>query len=490
MGEVVLLIGHGSRDSEGKRELADLVALVRAAVPGRPVEVGVLEFADSVTPSVDEALERCIRRGATSLRIVPVLLHAAMHAQTDVPAVLERAARRFPDLTLDAAPPLTAELPLLDILEERVCSTQAELSPRPAAETIVLLVGRGSSDAAANADFFRTGRLLAERAPGRLVECAFVSLAQPDVATALERCQRLGGKRLLVVPYFINTGILVKRISDQVAAFVATHLELEVVVTPHLGVHGRLVELLRARALGLPPAPACVVTGHDLVPEGNLPPSSFPLLERYGLPPAEIEALSQRRVQVGLPPGNRTGDAAIVMQRMVYAAGDPELAALVRVHPDAVAAALGALRRGEPVLTDVRMVEVALERGRLDELGLETRCAITAARLSGERPGLTRAAAGMISLADGLEGGIVVVGNAPTALLALLDLIDAGRAHPAMVVGTPVGFVAAVEAKAELAARETPFITVEGTRGGSAIAAAACNALLRLACAAPSEVPV
>ncbi len=490
MGEVVLLVGHGSRDSEGKREFADLVAQVRALVPERRIEVGVLEFADSTMPRVDDAIDRCAQLGATELRIVPVLLHTAMHAQTDVPALVERGAARHPGLSMRVAPPLTAETMLLDIVEERIRASEASSKPPSHDATTVLLVGRGSNHPAANAEFFRTGRLLAERM-GRQVECGFVSLASPDVPTALERCLRLEAQRVVVAPYFVNTGILVKRIAAQVAAFGADHPGLELIVTPHLGVHAGLVQLLRERVLDGAGTSALASAEPMHCPPPPSDPSSldFPLLARYGLPPAEIEELSQRRITELIPNGAADDAPWAITRRMVYAAGDPALAPLVRIHPQAVDTAVATLRAGEPVLTDVQMVDVALERRRLVQLGVQTRCAILATRTAraAPRPGMTRAAAGMIALADGLVGGIVVVGNAPTALLALLDLVDAGRARPAVIIGTPVGFVAAAEAKAELAARATPLITVEGSRGGSAIAAAAANALLRLACPTLSE---
>jgi precorrin-8X/cobalt-precorrin-8 methylmutase len=217
-----------------------------------------------------------------------------------------------------------------------------------------------------------------------------------------------------------------------------------------------------------------------------------PLLERYGLGPIATEELSLHRVDDALRgTGDWTGPEAEIVRRIVYAAGDPALAPLVSIHPGAVRAGLAALGAGEPILADVRMVAVALDRRRLDACGAPIRCAIDApgAAEEAQRRGVTRAAAGMALLADGLAGGIVVVGNAPTALLALLDLVDAGRARPALIVGTPVGFVAAAEAKAELAARDLPFITIEGTRGGSAVAAAALNALARLAVLARAEAP-
>ncbi len=208
------------------------------------------------------------------------------------------------------------------------------------------------------------------------------------------------------------------------------------------------------------------------------------LVERYALPPEAIEELSLRRVEA-ITGGLRDRPEAerVVTRRIVYAAGDPTLAALVRFHPQAVEAGISALRAGSPVVADVRMVEVALDGSRLAHLGCQMHCAIDAAEVVREarERGLPRAAVAMRSLAERLRDAVVVVGNAPTALLSLLDLVDAGEVRPALIIGMPVGFVAAVESKEELTARDVPFITIEGTRGGSAVAAAATNALLRLA---------
>ena len=208
------------------------------------------------------------------------------------------------------------------------------------------------------------------------------------------------------------------------------------------------------------------------------------LLVRYGLPPAEIEArslaLMERLAGRDLPaePGARR-----VAVMMLYAAGDPDLAGSIRVHPGAVEAGLAALRAGRLIVTDVRMVAAAVESERLARLGPAVRCAIDhpdAAQRARAR-GITRAAAAIELLESELDGALVAIGNAPTALLALLDAVDAGRVRPALIVGTPVGLIAAAESKEELIGREVPYVTVRGTRGGSAIAAAAVNALVRLA---------
>lgn len=203
------------------------------------------------------------------------------------------------------------------------------------------------------------------------------------------------------------------------------------------------------------------------------------LLERYALPAAAIEAESLARLRA------RLGDAAPsdpVSLRLLYAAGDPSLAPDVDVHPRLVAAAVAALRRGATLVGDGHLVLAGIARALAAGLGCALRTAIDdpeVARLarSGSR---TRAALAMECLAADLDGGLAVIGTSPTALLALLDMVDAGRCRPAAVVATPVGLVAAAEAKEELRARGDvlPYATLRGSRGGSPLAAAAVNALL------------
>lgn len=207
------------------------------------------------------------------------------------------------------------------------------------------------------------------------------------------------------------------------------------------------------------------------------------LVERYALPPEEIERRSLALVDAAL--AGRFADAAerTAASRIVYAAGDLALAESIRFRGQAVSTAIVALRAGCPVVVDVRMVAAALDRSRLARLGSELVCAIElpgVAELAGEQ-GVTRAIAGIRLAGSRLNGAVVAIGNAPTALLALLDRIDAGAVAPACVIGMPVGFVAAAESKEALLRREVPAIAVAGTRGGSPLAAAAVNALLRLA---------
>ena len=173
----------------------------------------------------------------------------------------------------------------------------------------------------------------------------------------------------------------------------------------------------------------------------------------------------------GLPP-----DAEPVATRIIHACGMPEIAADLRISPEFVSAAKSAISAGRPVLVDAEMVG----QGIIDrQLAIVCTLNDPAARELGIRKGTTRSAAAVELWRDRLDGAIAVIGNAPTALFALLELIDAGAPKPAAIIGFPVGFIGAAESKDELHAnpRGIPYATLLGRRGGSAMAAAAVNAL-------------
>ena len=207
------------------------------------------------------------------------------------------------------------------------------------------------------------------------------------------------------------------------------------------------------------------------------------LVGRYALPPDAIEARSFGIIEGLLGPRPWSSEERHIAVRLVHATGDVAVADQLRVHPQAVEAGRRALAAGRDVFTDVNMVAVGISKAMLSGLGCRTVCAIDDPEVAAQAraQGTTRAIAAMRLLAPRMDGAIVAIGNAPTALLALLDAVDEGRITPGLIVGTPVGFVAAPESKAELMRRPVPYVTIEGTRGGSAVAAAIVNALMRLA---------
>ena len=174
-------------------------------------------------------------------------------------------------------------------------------------------------------------------------------------------------------------------------------------------------------------------------------------------------------------------DADIVV-RMIHACGCIEVAGRIVFGAGLVAAARGALARGAPILCNSEMVARGITRARLSAQN-EVVCTLRNPRVAALADELrtTRSAAALDLWQDRLGGALVAIGNAPTALFRLLEMLDAGAPKPAAIVGIPVGFVGAAEAKDALAAdpRGVPFLTVRGRMGGSAIAAAAVNALAR-----------
>jgi precorrin-8X/cobalt-precorrin-8 methylmutase len=171
-------------------------------------------------------------------------------------------------------------------------------------------------------------------------------------------------------------------------------------------------------------------------------------------------------------------DLARVVVRMIHACGQVDLAADVAASPDVVRRAREALDAGAPVLCDAQMVASGVTRRRLPKdndvvctLG-DPRVPALAADL-----GTTRTAAALELWRDRLDGAVVAIGNAPTALFHLLETVAAGAPRPAAVLGIPVGFIGAAESKEALAASDLDFLVVRGRRGGSAITAAAVNAI-------------
>ncbi|MCU1656069.1 MAG: cobH [Pseudonocardiales bacterium] len=171
-------------------------------------------------------------------------------------------------------------------------------------------------------------------------------------------------------------------------------------------------------------------------------------------------------------------DVQGVVVRMIHACGMVDLAGDVAFSPDVVAKARAALQAGAPILCDAQMVASGITRPRLPA-GNEVVCTLSdpGTAAIAERIGNTRSAAAIDLWGDRLAGGVVAIGNAPTTLFRLLDLIAAGAPRPAAIIGVPVGFIGAAESKQALAHTDLEHLVVHGRRGGSAMAVAAVNAI-------------
>lgn len=172
-----------------------------------------------------------------------------------------------------------------------------------------------------------------------------------------------------------------------------------------------------------------------------------------------------------------------IIQRAIHATGDTEYAYNLIFHPKAVDAGIRSIKSGKNIITDVNMVKAGITSGPVEKFGGKIVCKISDKSVIDEakRQGKTRAIVAMQQSTDDMKGGIVVIGNAPTALFELIDLIKRGLAQPALVVGIPVGFVGAVEAKHALKDISIPYITNTNRKGGSAVAVSIVNAIIKLA---------
>jgi precorrin-8X/cobalt-precorrin-8 methylmutase len=177
---------------------------------------------------------------------------------------------------------------------------------------------------------------------------------------------------------------------------------------------------------------------------------------------------------------NLVGDTSMedrIRQRCSIATGDAQIAELLRFVGDPVSAGLKALAEGRDIFVDIKMVDAGVTRKGHSS-------SVTAFIGQGDMlamsEGITRTSAGLLALSDRLSGSISVIGNAPSALLVLCDLIEKGSVTPSLVIGVPVGFVNAAESKERLRALDVPSITTVGTRGGSPIAVAAMNEIINI----------
>ena len=237
----LLVAGHGSQDAAGAVELLALADRVRALDPALALACGFIELSP---PPLSVACADLVAKGASEIVVVPVMLLAAGHVKDDVPALVARLRVQFPGVRFRYARELGIHPDLLAVVGERL---EAAVPAAERAATAVLLCGRGSSDPDANADLHKVARLLWEGRPWPLVETCYVGITDPRLPAGLERCRRLGARRIVTVPYFLFTGRLVDRIRAQCAAFAAGHPELDVRVAGYLGPDERVARLVLAR---------------------------------------------------------------------------------------------------------------------------------------------------------------------------------------------------------------------------------------------------
>jgi len=323
----------------------------------------------------------------------------------------------------------------------------------------IILVGHGSPKKDANNVEIIGGLLHRMLHPGcadHCVKVAYLQFAQPDIGAAIDACVAEGSRRVIVHPFFLYGGVHVTRdIPAKIAEGKKKHPGVEFVYTQSLGIHEGLARIIveRIRSAGAS------------APE-DIERRSFEIISHE----ADLSMLPAERQPI--------------VRRVIHATADFEYASGLVFHPDAVRTGISAIRAGKDILTDVEMVRTGINKRLLARWGASVSCGISAGPAEGDAPqGKTRAEMGIERALKGEHTiGIIAIGNAPTALLKVIETFKAEQpACPPLVVGVPVGFVNALESKVLLSSQKFPFITNLSRKGGTPVAVAIVNALLTMA---------
>jgi sirohydrochlorin cobaltochelatase len=216
----VCIAGHGSRDKDGIKEFLTLSSKFKEREPQRIVECGFLEFAK---PTIDEAITKCVQDGINNIVVIPGVLMAAGHAKNDMPSeVIAMSAEKNSKLN-------TARK-----------------------DTLLMTVGRGSSDPDANSNVAKVSRMLWEGMGFGWAETSFIGVTQPLLQDALERSMKMGFKRIIIFPYFLFTGILVKRIFSVIDEFQEKFPNIEFLKAPYLNYDELIIDVFMERAREVP----------------------------------------------------------------------------------------------------------------------------------------------------------------------------------------------------------------------------------------------
>jgi sirohydrochlorin cobaltochelatase len=245
MNPAVLIAGHGSRDPEGIAEFLGLARHFRSYRPEIAVEIAFLEFA---RPTIQEGIDRLVRDGAETIVVLPGVLMVAGHAKNDMAGEVRLARQRHPKMAIHMGRALEVEPKLLQLCQLRYRQALTGYTSIDPEQTLLLLVGRGSSDPDANANIAKVARFLQEGYPTGWAAWAYSGIARPFLEEALPVCERMGFRRIVVQPYFLFTGVLLKRVYAYVEERRLARPDLEIVATPHLQAHPLLIETFAERA--------------------------------------------------------------------------------------------------------------------------------------------------------------------------------------------------------------------------------------------------
>lgn len=244
--KAILFVGHGSRLASGNEEIQHFVNQLRPDLEQQfLVETCFLELS---RPSIPEGIEACVEKGAKEVNIVPIILLHAGHSKLHIPAEIQDAIEKYPNVKFTYGETISVHPLIFDILVDRLQETGLDTTAKHE-DTAILLIGRGGSDAGANSDFYKITRMLWEKLQVKWVESAFMGVTDPRVDEGIERCIQLGAKKIIMLPYFLFTGVLIERMTKMLETYKDSYPTHEFVLAQYFGYHPKLQEVLKQRAL-------------------------------------------------------------------------------------------------------------------------------------------------------------------------------------------------------------------------------------------------
>lgn len=240
----LLMIGHGTKDETGRQSFLDFAAIYQSLDTSRLVLPCFLELTE---PTIQEGVDRCVEQGYTDLSVLPILLFAARHNKFDVTNELDRARQRHPQVKFHYGRHFGITTGILDLWRSRLAKLDRPQWKR--SETVILFVGRGSSDPDANADVCKLARILWEGSGYSTVETCFIGITHPRLEEGFRRARLYQPKRIIVLPYFLFTGVLVKKIFDITAQQQEQYPDIPMTCLPEMGLHPQMFSVLREREI-------------------------------------------------------------------------------------------------------------------------------------------------------------------------------------------------------------------------------------------------
>lgn len=245
----LLIIGHGTKDEDGRQTFIDFAEAYHALDPSRPVIPCFLEL---TTPTIEDGVDQCVNQGYTTLSVVPLLLFAARHNKFDVTNELDRTRRKHPNVTFHYGRHFGITPNILQLWNERLAHLDEDHhNPKNISreDTVLLVVGRGSSDPDANSDVYKLARILWEGSGYKTVEVCFIGITHPRLDEGFNRARLYNPKRIIVLPHFLFTGALMKKIFRMTEDQQAQYPDISLSCLPEMGLHPLLFSIMREREI-------------------------------------------------------------------------------------------------------------------------------------------------------------------------------------------------------------------------------------------------